>query len=298
MDICRASISHRHTRPPAVPQAAPPAGRLCILLGLRAWVVFALPLLLLVGCGQPEELPAISVLGGSFANRALNAEDEVAEVNLEGAHVALVYQRMVVDDERGGRAEWLTQSVSVSGDFPNAFSIDLEAVPPVDAIWQQRGPDPHAGYATAKLVVLAADAPAGQQVATDWWGNADARGEMRVDEAEALGIVSIAPVHVTFSGGVCTLGGACVIDGNFSSEATLAPGFHVGRFDGAIANADHAYYQCVGNDHFDHDCGERPYDQLTDEEQEAYFQRLEDGDTLSFEIGGEEDLMHSLLPSP
>jgi len=204
---------------------------------------------------------------------------------------------LFVSDPRGDADDRITaevREISVSGAFPDAFTLELGASPPPSSV---------GGYARGSLVLLTSNAVAGRRI--ELGGDAAARvagnviARLTADLAGELGIASHVPLYVTH---LSPQSAETVIDANFiasydgvadESSPALAPGYHLGLFRGDILNADHLWHDCVAAQE-ESACGPRPVQH--DDRSTWLPQILTESDTITFEVGGANDLMHTLMP--
>ncbi|ACY14067.1 hypothetical protein [Haliangium ochraceum] len=206
-------------------------------------------------------------------------------------------------------ATLIVQELSITGEFPDAFTIELAEAPPAALLEKHAHP-------SGVMVLLREDAEFDEAISSG-----DANGNvlpwLSESEMDALGIVSIPPVYVRYVSDnddtvydlnidrswqqqpVPSDPDQMVDAGGPSTPGTppglgdpLPAGYHVAQFFGPGTNEMHRYYICQDYEGGE-DCGEYYY-HLHPEE--ATPTRILPGEELNVVIGGESDLI--LTPRP
>lgn len=160
----------------------------------------------------------------------------------------------IVESVTGETAARLSlQPVDIVGDFPNDFTIAFGEEPPAEVI------DIHLGYPTGVLVLARSGEPQTYVRDARFLQIGFSYPLLFAEDAEALGIVAMAPLYVSFVAEgssvmdtnmsettATTDGGGVVIDGS-NLEPSLSGGYHVARHNGVAVNASVRRFVCTEN---------------------------------------------------
>jgi hypothetical protein len=180
-------------------------------------------------------------------------------------------------------ARMVLEPLEVTGDFPRDFTLHFNASPPLDIL------ETTANYVTGAVVVTSREQPVRVQRDDSFRVVEDAFPVLFSEEAELLGVTSMIPIYIGY-----------VIDGTAGDRNVTRPvggfgeaigvGYHAARYDGeTVYNYIH-YFICLAQLPPNADeatCGELRYPPDTMVE-------LESTDVFTFDVGGNEDLMHVL----